>query len=209
MSTRCHSATPRSRRAERRRRSPKHTSKRADNWSPRRRKSSPCYRRNKCRSSTRYREESTPKDKRSSRGQSYSPRYHERDDDDYKEALQTTDDERRLERATSHPSRVDEYRRSSRRDRRGQCNSDSDYWGRECKISDVMPDCRLRDIEASGGSRNFKKWFGKLPPNCRVDKDVRTDRGIFKKDNFQSSSALDRYLGINSSKSPTDRRRRR
>jgi len=207
MSTRCHSATPRSRRAERRRRSPKHTSRRADNWSPRRRKSSPCYRRNKCRSSTRYREESTPKDMRSSRGQSYSPRYQERDDD-YKEELKTTDGEGRRERATSHTSRVDEYRRSSRRDRRGRCNSDSDCWGRDCKISEVMPDCRLRDIEASGGSRDFSKWFGKLPPNCRVDKDVRTDRGVFKKDNFPSSSALDRYLGINSSKSPTDKRRR-
>jgi len=205
MSTRCHSTTPRSRRAERSRLSPKHTSRRADNWSPRRRKSSPYYRRNKCRSSTRYREESTPKDMCSSRGQSYSPRYHERNDDDYKEELKTTDDERRLERATSHPTRVDEYRRSSRR---GRCNGYSESWGRECKISEVMPDCRLHDIEASGGSRNFSKWFGKLPPNCRVDKDVRTDRGVFKKDNFQSSSALDRYLGINSSKSPTDRRRR-
>jgi len=207
MSTRYHSVSPTNRRAERRRWSPKQTSQRTDDWTPRpRRKSSPNYRMTKSKSSTRYREESTPKDKRSSRGQSYSPRYRECDVD-YKEELQATDNERRKERATSHPSRVDECRRSSRRDRRGRRISDSDFWGRECKFSEVMPECRLRDIEASGGSRDFRKWFGKLPPNWRVDKDVRTDRGVFRKDNFQSASALDQYLGINSSKSPTERRR--
>jgi hypothetical protein len=210
MSTRSNRSTPRKRRTARSRRSPKYKSRRKEELTPRRRKkSSPRYRRDKSKSSSRHkRGNSTQKDGRSSRPQSYSP--YRGYDDDHKEDLCTSDNERRRERATSHPSRVEKSRRLRGRDGgRGRCTDDSDFWSRECKASEVWPECRLRDIEASGGSRDFGKWFGKVPPNCRVDKDVRTDRGMFRKDNFESASALDRYLGINASKSPSDRRRRR
>jgi len=63
-------------------------------------------------------------------------------------------------------------------------------------LSELLPECRLRNIEATGGRRNFGKWFRTLPPNVRVDKDLRTDQGVFRKDNFQTAEALDRYLGI-------------
>jgi len=64
------------------------------------------------------------------------------------------------------------------------------------KISEWLPGCRLQNIEARGGKRDFRKWFMALPPHVLVDKDVRTDRGVFKKDTFQTSQALDNYLGI-------------
>jgi len=63
-------------------------------------------------------------------------------------------------------------------------------------VSELLPECRLRNIEAPGGRRDFEKWFQTLPPNVTVDKDLRTDRGIFRKDNFRTEEALDRYLGI-------------
>lgn len=78
---------------------------------------------------------------------------------------------------------------------------------RTVKFSDWRPECRLQNIEARGGKRDFRKWFKVLPPNVKVDKDVRTDRGVFKKDNFQSSQALDKYLGIKNSRSPVERRK--
>jgi len=220
MSTRSNRSTPRKRRAARSRGSPKHTPRRRDEDSPRRRiksrsryqspKASSRYRSPKSKSRSSYnRVNSTPKEGRRSRPQSSSPQYRSYDDD-HKEEICTSDNERRRERATSHSSRVDKSRRSSRRDGgKGRRKDDSDFWSRECKASEVWPEGRLRDIEASGGSRDFKKWFGKVPPNCRVDKDVWTDRGLFRKDNFESSYALDRYLGINGSKSPSRRRRRR
>jgi len=68
--------------------------------------------------------------------------------------------------------------------------------GSRKKLSELLPDGRLWNIEARGGRRDFSKWFKTLPPNVKVDKDFRTDRGVFKKDNFQSIEALDRYLGI-------------
>lgn len=74
------------------------------------------------------------------------------------------------------------------------------------KLSEWLPECRLENIEARGGKRDFGKWFTVLPPHVQVDKDVRTDRGVFKKDNFQSSQALDKYLGLKNSRSPVDRR---
>jgi len=74
------------------------------------------------------------------------------------------------------------------------------------KVSEWLPGCRLRNIEARGGKRDFRQWFTVLPPNVQVDQDLRTDRGVFKKDNFQSSKALDKYLGIVNSRSPVDRR---
>jgi len=74
------------------------------------------------------------------------------------------------------------------------------------KVSEWLPGCRLRNIEARGGKRDFRQWFTVLPPNVQVDQDLRTDRGVFKKDNFQSSQALDKYLGIVNSRSPVDRR---
>jgi len=209
MSTRSNISTPK-RKSARPRRSPKYTYRSTDEVTPRRRvKSSPRYRRGKPRSSSRYEREKSPlRDSRSSRTQSYSPKY-KGHDVDYKEELCNSDNERRRELVTSHQSRSEKSRRSSRRDgRRGRCKSESDFWSKECKASEVWPECRLRNIEASGGSRDFRKWFGKVPPNCRVDKDVQTDRGMFRKDNFESSCALDRYLGIKGSKSPSDRRRR-
>jgi len=209
MSTRCHSFSPRNRRTERTYPSSKHTSGKTKGWTSRqRRKSSPSNRGVKSNSRTRFQNRSESNNKRSSRGQSYSRSYRGYDVD-YKEELRTVDSEKRKERALSHPHLLDQSRLSSGRERRGTCNRNSDYWGRECKLSEVKPDCRLRGVKASGGSRDFRKWFGKLPPNCRIDKDVRTDRGILRRDNFQSSTALDRYLGIKSSKSPSDRRRRR
>jgi len=75
------------------------------------------------------------------------------------------------------------------------------------KVSEWLPGCRLRNIEARGGKRDFRQWFTVLPPNVQVDQDLRTDRGVFKKDNFQSSQALDKYLGIVNSRSPVDRRK--
>jgi len=75
------------------------------------------------------------------------------------------------------------------------------------KFSDWRPECRLQNIEARGGKRDFRKWFKVLPPNVKVDKDVRTDRGVFKKDNFPSAHALDKYLGIKNSRSPVERRK--
>lgn len=74
------------------------------------------------------------------------------------------------------------------------------------KVSEWLPGCRLRNIEARGGKRDFRQWFNVLPPHVQVDKDLRTDRGVFKKDNFQSAQALDKYLGIVNSRSPVDRR---
>lgn len=64
------------------------------------------------------------------------------------------------------------------------------------KLSELLPECRIWNIEARGGRRNFGKWFQTLPPNVKVDKDLRTDRGVLKKDNFQSEEELNRYLGI-------------
>jgi len=210
MSTRSNRSTPRKRRSARSGRSPKYTPRRREEVTSRRRSTStPRDRSSKSKSSSRYkRRSSTPKAGRSSRKQSYSPQYRDYDVD-HKEELCTSDNERQRERVSSHPSRGKKSRRSSRGDdRRERRKSDSNFWSKECKASEVWPDCRLRDIKASGGSRDFKKWFDKVPPNCRVDKDVRTDRGMFRKDNFESTKALDRYLGINKSKSPTDRSRR-
>jgi len=64
------------------------------------------------------------------------------------------------------------------------------------KLSELLPECRIPNIEASGARRNFSKWFQVLPHNIHVDKDVQTDRGIFTKDNFPNLQALERYLNI-------------
>jgi len=192
------------RRAERTHPSSKHTSRKTkDRTSRQRMKSSASNRGVKSNSGTRFHNLLEYKGKLSSRGRSYSRSYRECSVDN-KEELRATGNERQKEQAFSHPRRIDLSRFSSARERRGTCISNSDYWGRQCKLSEVKPDCRLRGVKASGGSRDFRKWFGKLPPNCRIDKDVRTDCGVLSRDNFQSSSALDRYLGIKSSKSPTD-----
>jgi len=81
--------------------------------------------------------------------------------------------------------------------------------GREYKLSELLPDCRLRNIEARGGERDFTAWFKRLPPNIKVDKDIRTDRGVFKKDNFPTSRHLDKYLGIKNSKASARTKRHR
>jgi len=77
------------------------------------------------------------------------------------------------------------------------------------RLSELIPECRLYHIEARGGRRDFRKWFSTLPPNVQVDKDMKTDRGVFKKDNFATSAKLDEYLGLNRSHSPPDSRSRR
>jgi len=64
------------------------------------------------------------------------------------------------------------------------------------KISELLPECRIPNIEASGARRDFSKWFQVLPHNIHVDKDIQTDRGIFTKDNFPNDQALERYLNI-------------
>jgi len=72
---------------------------------------------------------------------------------------------------------------------------------KQYRLSELIPDCRLKNIEARGGDRDFSKWFMRLPPNVKLDKDVKTDHGVLRKDNFPTSRALDKYLGIQKSKS--------
>jgi len=69
-------------------------------------------------------------------------------------------------------------------------------------MSEIMSGCRLIISRQEGGARDLGKWFKTIPPNLKVDKDVRTVRGVFSKDKFQSSTALDRYLGITSLRHP-------
>jgi len=77
----------------------------------------------------------------------------------------------------------------------------SNQHNRNCrvKISELLPGCRLRNIEASGGRRDFRKWFKVLPPFVKVDKDIQTDRGILRKDTFLSIEDFDNYLGVTGS----------
>jgi len=201
MSTIYHSVNPRNRVSDDRRQSLNHPSRSIDEESQRRQvtKSSSRYRRAMSKCSSIYRmDKSTPKDKQSSQRH----RCLSRDANNMVE-FSESDDEMREETTTSYAFQVEESQRSDTRKvtlGRRQTNSDFWSWSKECKISEVMPDCRLRNIEARGGERDFGKWFGKLPPNCRIDKNVRTDRGVFTKDNFHSSSALDLYLGVKKSK---------
>jgi len=200
-----------SHRSDRRRRSPQYTPRRKE-VTPRREYKSPRHRRSKSKSKSILGwDDSTPKDGRHTRRKSRqrrSPGYRRRVDLEEEEEVYQRDSGKRKERTKTYPSRDDEKRGRSPRDvPRGRYHSEPVRWSKECKLSEEIPDCRLYDIEARGGTRDFGKWFEKLPPNWTVDKDVRTDRGVFKKDNFQSSSALDKYLGIRNSRSPTDRRR--
>jgi len=64
------------------------------------------------------------------------------------------------------------------------------------KLSELIPDRRLRGLKASGGKRDFARWFQFLPPNVSVDVDFKCDRGIFKRDFFRNEDMLDRYLGL-------------
>jgi len=79
---------------------------------------------------------------------------------------------------------------------------------KQYKLSELIPDCRLKNIEASGGRRDFSKWFKRLPPNVIVDKDMTTDRGVLTRDNFPTPQSLDKYLGIQKSRSPVKRRKK-
>jgi len=79
---------------------------------------------------------------------------------------------------------------------------------KQYKLSELIPDCRLKNIEASGGRRDFSKWFKRLPPNVIVDKDMKTDRGVLTSDNFPTPQSLDKYLGIRNSRSPVAGRRK-
>jgi len=204
--------TPRqSHRSERRRRSPQYTSRRKE-VTPRTKYKSPRRRRSKSKSKSSFGwDDSTSRDERPPRRKSRqrrSPGYRRRVDLEEEEEVYQRDSRKRKERAITYPLRDDEKRGKSPCDvPRGRCHSEPVGWSKECKLSEKIPDCRLYDIEARGGTRDFRKWFEKLPPNWTVDKDVRTDRGVFKKDNFQSSSDLDKYLGIRNSRSPTDRQR--
>jgi len=65
-------------------------------------------------------------------------------------------------------------------------------------LSDSVPDLRLRGLRASGGHRDFARWFKAIPPDVAIDKDFRCDCGIFKKDMFSNLEMLDRYLGLDS-----------
>jgi len=64
------------------------------------------------------------------------------------------------------------------------------------KLSELVPDRRLRGLRASGGKRDFARWFQFLPPNISVDVDFKCDRGTFKRDFFRNEDMLDRYLGL-------------
>jgi len=70
------------------------------------------------------------------------------------------------------------------------------FSARTRKLSELVPDRRLRGLKASGGKRDFARWFQTLPPNVLVDVDFSCDRGIFKRDFFRTGDMLDRYLGL-------------
>jgi len=67
---------------------------------------------------------------------------------------------------------------------------------RRRKLSELVPDRRLRGLKASGGKRDFARWFQTLPPNVLVDVDFRCDRGVLKRDFFRTGDMLDKYLGL-------------
>jgi len=120
----------------------------------------------------------------------------------------------RRQRSLTPPQRSSRspYGSSSRRSPRApatRARSPSAPQLKTYRLSELIPECRLYHIEARGGRRDFRKWFSTLPPNVKVDKDMKTDRGVFKKDNFATDKKLDEYLGINRSKSPQDDRHRR
>jgi len=91
-----------------------------------------------------------------------------------------------------YPEHKDEERSRQRADSQDRTRTPRSHR----TVSELLPECRLRNIEAPGGRRDFEKWFVTLPPNVTVDKDLQTDRGVFRKDNFRTAEALDRYLGI-------------
>jgi len=64
------------------------------------------------------------------------------------------------------------------------------------KLSELVPELRLRGVKARGGSRDFARWFETVPPNVLVDVDFKCDRGILRKDHFRTADMLDRYLGL-------------
>jgi len=66
----------------------------------------------------------------------------------------------------------------------------------EVNLSDIFPDLRLRGLRASAGKRDFASWFAAIPPDVKIDKDFKCDKGILKKDSFCSPHMLDRYLGL-------------
>jgi len=70
------------------------------------------------------------------------------------------------------------------------------FSARTRKLSELVPDRRLHGLKASGGKRDFARWFQTLPPNVLVDVDFKCDRGVFKRDFFRTGEMLDRYLGL-------------
>jgi len=66
----------------------------------------------------------------------------------------------------------------------------------EINLSDIFPDLRIRGLQASAGKRDFASWFTAIPPDVKVDRDFKCDKGILKKDLFCDSDMLDTYLGL-------------
>jgi len=66
----------------------------------------------------------------------------------------------------------------------------------EVNLSDIFPDLRLRGLRASAGKRDFASWFAAIPPEVKIDRDFKCDKGILKKDSFCSPHMLDTYLGL-------------
>jgi len=64
------------------------------------------------------------------------------------------------------------------------------------KLSELVPGLRLRGLKASGGKRDFARWFETVPPDVLIDVDFRCDSGVLKKDFFRTAEMLDRYLGL-------------
>jgi len=64
------------------------------------------------------------------------------------------------------------------------------------KLSDLVPELRLRGLKASGGKLDFARWFETVPPDVLIDVDFRCDSGVLKKDFFRTAEMLDRYLGL-------------
>lgn len=155
-----------------------------------------------------------------SRKRSHSPRRRVRRADTYPSPKDAVND-RRPTRQEDRPRRQQQRsmtppRRSQPRTRPRSPSAPEPRESRKSKsptqyrLSELVPECRLYHIEARGGRRDFRKWFQTLPPNVKVDKDMKTDRGVFKKDNFANGAKLDEYLGIQKSLSPAkDRKSRR
>jgi len=64
------------------------------------------------------------------------------------------------------------------------------------KLSDYLPNLRIRGLSAAGGHRDFASWFASLPPDVKIDTNFQCDTGVLRKDTFRDMNVLDKYLGI-------------